>query len=61
MTNLLNMNNIKDIIVPIRYVPMRQTKFNKDKIIEGVKRNNGKIMKNLKRNIKLKINSKLKI
>tara|TARA_R100001440_G_C2473028_1_gene112002 strand:+ start:100 stop:285 length:186 start_codon:yes stop_codon:yes gene_type:complete len=61
MPHLLNMNNIKDIIVPLRFVPMKQTKFNKDKIIEGVKRNNGKIMKNLKRNIKLKINSKLKI
>ena len=61
MPHLLNMNNIKDIIVPLRFVPMKQNKFNKDKIIEGVKRNNGKIMKNLKRNIKLKINSKLKI
>lgn len=61
MPHLLNMNNIKDIIVPIRFVPMKQTKFNKDKILEGVKRNNGKIMKNLKRNIKIKLNSNIKI
>tara|TARA_Y100001938_G_scaffold147187_1_gene227832 strand:+ start:545 stop:730 length:186 start_codon:yes stop_codon:yes gene_type:complete len=61
MPHLLNMNNIKDIIVPIRFVPMKQTKFNKNKILEGVKRNNGKIMKNLKRNIKIKLNSNIKI
>jgi len=61
MPHLLNMDNLKDIIVPIKYVPMRETIFNKDKIIEGIKRNDGKIMKGLKRNIKLKINSKLKI
>tara|TARA_R110002020_G_scaffold165110_2_gene352409 strand:- start:3199 stop:3360 length:162 start_codon:yes stop_codon:yes gene_type:complete len=50
--------NIINVIAPKRYVPFTNNKL---KIVEGLKRNNSKVFKNLKRNIILKINSNVKI
>lgn len=53
-----SLDNIKNVIAPIRFVPFQN---NKGKIMEGIKRNNNKVFKNLKRNVILKINSNVKI
>ena len=50
--------NIIDIIAPQRYIPFTN---NKMKIVEGLKRNNPKVFKNLKRNIIFKKISPLKL
>jgi hypothetical protein len=55
---LNSLDNVKNVIAPIRFVPFQN---NKNKITEGIKRNNNKVLKNLKRNVILKINSNVKI